>query len=133
MSSLIPFDDARTKILAANLGVPIAWPNVTFNKPITPGPWLAVECTSHTIDPIELSGGVWSEEGTVYVDVFVPTGTGTDAARTLAKSISNIFRGIYTGPVIYNGGSIGNGSISENDGMWWVITVTVQWRYQDTT
>lgn len=133
MSSLIPFDDARTKIIAANLGVPIAWPNTTFKKPNPVALWLHVDSTSHTLDPVELSGGVWQEEGTLYVDVFAPTGTGTDAARALAKSVSNIFRGQYGGPVIYLGGSIGNGSVAETDGMWWVITVTVQWRYQDTT
>lgn len=133
MSSLVPFDTSRTMLTGAALGYPIAWPNVTFKKPNPVAPWLAVECTSHTLDPVELSGGVWQEEGTLYVDVFVPAGTGTDTARTIAKNVSNIFRGQYGGPVIYNGGSIGNGSIAESDGMWWVITVTMQWRYQDTS
>lgn len=133
MSSPVPFNDARAKILAAELGVPIAWPNKTFTRPAPPGPWLSVDITSFVLDPIELGGTVWQEEGTLYVDVFVPAGSGSDAARQLAKTVSNLFRGQYGGPVVYNGGSIGNGSIAEPDGMWWLITVTVQWRYQDTT
>lgn len=130
MSSPAPFNDARSLIIAANLGVPIAWPNEVFDKPEPVAPWIHVEMTSDVMAPIELSGGVWQEEGTLYIDVFVPTGTGTDAARTLAKNASNIFRAV-SGPVVYLGGSIGNGSVSENDGMWWLITVTVRWRYQD--
>lgn len=133
MSSPVPFADASAKINAANLGVAIAWPNITFKKPNPPALWLDVESTSHVIAPVELGGGVWQEEGTLYLSVFAPAGTGSTAARTLAKTVSNIFRGQYGGPVIYLGGSIGNGTISEPDGMWWVITVTVDWRYQDTT
>jgi hypothetical protein len=133
VSSPVPFNDAKARIQAANLGVPVSWPNTVFRKPSPPGPWLSVDITSHVLAPIELSGGMWQEEGTLYVDVFVPNGTGSDAARTLAKNVSNLFRGQYSGPIIYNGGSIGNGTITEQDGMWWVITVTVAWRYQDST
>ena len=133
MSSPVPFADAESRILAANLGVPVAWPNTTFTKPNPPAPWLSVDITSHILGPVELAGGVWQEEGTLFVDVFVPVGTGSAGARTLAKAVSNIFRGLDAGPVVYLGGSIGNGSVAEPDGMWWLITVTVQWRYQDAS
>lgn len=133
MSSFVPFDTARTLLTAAALGYPIAWPNMTFKKPNPAGPFLQVECVSHNDSPIELSGGSWQEDGTLYVDVAVPTGTGTDLARTIAKNVFNVFRGQYGGPVVYNGGSIGNGSIVEADGMWWVLTVAIQWKWQDTS
>jgi len=133
MSSPVPFDDVRSKLEAANLGYPIAWPNTVFRRPQPPGPWLSVECTSRTLVPIEISGGVWQEEGTAFIDVFVPAGSGTDTARSIAKAVANVFRGLGAEPVVYLGGSIGAGVTTESDGMWWTLPVTVDWRYQDTT
>lgn len=133
MSSPVPFNDVVAKLQAANLGYPIALPNTPFKRPNPVGPWLRVECTSHTLLPIELNGGAWQEQGTAFIEVFVPGGSGTGAARTIAKAVSNVFRGLPPEDVVYLGGSIGAGSVTETDGMWWCLTVTVDWRYQDTT
>ena len=133
MSSPAPFDDVRNRLTAAALGYSIAWPNTVFKRPQPPAPWLRVECTSNVIGPIEVGGGVWQEDGTAYIDVFVPAGSGTDLARTIAKNVSNAFRGVAAQPVVYLGGSIGAGQIAEADGMWWCLTVSVDWKYQDTT
>lgn len=133
MSSPAPFNDIRTRLNAAALGVPIAWPNEPFKRPVPPAAWLSVQVTSTHNAPIELGGGVWQEEGVAYTDVHVPVGTGSDTARTLAKSVADVFRAVPPQPVVYCGGSIGDGEVSSADGMWWTITVTIDWRYQDTT
>ena len=132
MSSPTPYDDAKAIILAANLGVPIQWQNDgSFHEPQPPTLWLSVDCTSHVLAPIELGGGVWQEEGTLYVHVMAKAGSGTDAARTLAKSVATLFRGLGPRNVVYLGGSIGAGVAEDPQGIWWVLTVTVDWRYQD--
>lgn len=131
MSSPAPFADISAKIEAAALGYPIAYPNVPFKRPNPPGPWLRVDVTSNTLAPIELGARVWQEDGTAYVDVFVPAGSGSSTARTIAKDVANVFRGLGPEDVVYLGGSIGQGTIAEVDGMWWCLTVTIDWRYQD--
>jgi hypothetical protein len=138
MSSFVPFDDARTLLKAAAL-VPsanIAWPNEPFAEPTgdPPALWLAVECTGDTLLPVEIddgTGGVWQETGMLFVHVMTPAGTGSDAARTLAKSVANVFRGLGARNVIYRRASIGNGIAADPQGIWWNLTVSVQWIYQD--
>jgi len=133
MSSPDPYLDLRSKLEAANLGVPISWPNEKFLQPNPPSPFLVVGITSTVTQPHELGGAGWTEEGTATIDVFVPARTGSLLARQIAKAVSNVFRGIPPQPVVYLSGSIGNGVIAEPDGLWWVLTVSVDWQYQDTT
>lgn len=131
MSSPAPFNDVKAKLEAANLGYPIAWPNEKFDRPQAPSTWLHVEITSSVLVPIELGADVWQEEGTAYITVLVPKGSGSDTARTIAKTIANLFRGLGPEDVVYLGAAIGNGSIAGADGVYWPLTVAVDWRYQD--
>lgn len=135
MSSFAPFDDARTLLLAANL-VPashIHWPNEPFREPAgdPPALWLMVESIGTLLDPIEMGGGAWQESGTVFVHIMTPINAGSDAARALAKSIANVFRGLPARNVVYRGASIGDGLHTDPAGMWWALTVSVDWVYQD--
>lgn len=131
MSSPVPFDDAVAKLQAAALGYPIALPNEHFDVPEPPGPWLSVSATSTMLAPSDLGADVWLEEGTFYVDVMIPTGSGTSTARTLAKNVANVFRGLGPEDVVYRSATIGGGSVGTEDGLWWCLTVSVDWRYQD--
>lgn len=132
MSSPAPWNDARAKLGAAGLGVPIAWPNEPFSNPEPPALWVAVEMTGDVLAPIELaSNGAWQEEGRLYAHVMTPAGWGSDQARALAKSIANVFRGLPPAPVVYYGASIGAGQVADPEGAWWRLTVVIDWRYQD--
>lgn len=130
MSSPVPWTDARTKLIAASLGVPIEWPNEHFIAPDT-GLWISVDMTSGLLEPIEIGGSIWQEEGTLYVDVLAPLNGGSLDARTLAKQIVNLFRQLPPQPVIYLSAAIGGGRPSARDGRWWELPVSVDWRYQD--
>lgn len=132
MSTPVPWNDARNRILAANLGVPIHWPNEAFQEPAdTLTLWLAVEMDSHADHPIEIGATVWQEEGTLSVHVMAPIGTGTDAARILGKQVMDLFRHLASAPVIYLSSAIGSGAAADPRGLWWVTTVSIDWRYQD--
>lgn len=133
MASFVPFDDARTLLLAANI-VPanrIAWPNEISANPEPPCIWLAVEATSHILDPLDIGANAWREEGTIYFNVMVPAGWGTDDARKTAKLIANVYRGLPPRLVTYRGASIGHGNLSDTEGMVWTITVSIDYVYDD--
>lgn len=141
MSSPAPWNDARAKLQAANLGIAFAWPNESFTMPPAPGSgpisnelpymWAAVEMTGFTLAPIEVGAGAWQETGTLYVHIMTPTGWGTDAARTLGKTVANTFRGLPGAPIVYMRASIGDSAAEDEDGAWWRLTVAIDWRYQD--
>ena len=137
MSSQVPFDDARTLLTNSGVIAPalIQWPNEPFREPVgdPPSLWLSVECTGRALDPIEVGGEVWQEVGTVFVHVIAPKNTGTDNARALAKSVASAYRNLGPRPVIYQSASIGNGALDEEQGIWWVLTVAIDWKYQDAT
>ena len=131
MSSPDPYYDVVEKLQGAEFGYPIWLPNEPFTVPKPPRPWIRVSITSDVLQPIELGADVWQEEGTAYVEVVVPAFTGTRIARALAKNIANLFRGLDPAPVVYLGTSIGDGVVQPVDGLWWGLTVAIDWRYQD--
>ena len=90
MSSPEVYQDARTLIAdgAAQLVLPVAWPNRKFKPPEPVAPFLAVEVMGDGAEPYELGGGVWVEDGTIEVAVVVPTGTGIEQGLTLRKAVA---------------------------------------------
>lgn len=141
MSSPVPWNDARAILSAATLhladGTPLpagrlSWPNELFDKPEPPAFWAAVEMTGDDLGPIEAGGnGTWQEEGRLYVHLFTPAGFGTDDARAVGKQIAGLFRGLGPRAVNYERASIGAGQTDDTDGTYWLMSVTVDWHYQD--
>lgn len=129
MSSLAPWTDAKTLLTNAALGVPIQYPNDgTWVEPDpSAGLWLSVQMTGDVLFPIELGANAWQEEGRLFVHVMSPAGTGTEAARTLAKSVANVFRGLGPRLVVYKSASIGSGVFADPEGVWWSLAVTIDW------
>jgi hypothetical protein len=132
MSSPVPFADGVALLTGAALGYPIALPNAVFVKPQPPAPWLRVEVMSHMLAPIDIGANVWQEDGTTFIDIIVPANSGTTLARTIAKNAANAFRNLGPRPVVYTAGSLTAG-VAGPDGMWWTLTFSMDWTYQDTT
>lgn len=131
-----PWNDARSRLLAAGL-VPagmIEFPNEPFQEPdaSTGAAWLSVEAVGDILSPIEMGGGGWQEEGRLFVHVMVPAFSGSDAARTLAKAVANVYRFSGPNPTRYNGASIGGGEKANVEGTLWRLTVILDWKFQDT-
>ena len=135
MSSDVPYQDARSLFTAANLVAPalVEWENEPFAEPVADPAqmWVSVECYSRVLTPLEMAGGVWQEEGTVLFHVVTPQNTGSDAARVLAKNIANVYRGLGQRQVVYRNAAIGRNVATDPQGAWWVLTVSVDWIYQD--
>jgi len=132
MSSPEPWADARVRIETAGL-VPadrVCWPNEAFHQP-NGETWIAVDMSGGLSEPLELGGGVWQERGRLWMHCFAPTGTGTADLRALAKAAADLFRGLPSGPVVYESAEIGMGEPGDDDGRYWRISVSVEYRYQD--
>lgn len=73
----------------------------------------------------------WDEEGLLFLDVVVPRGDGTRTARTYAKSLCNLFRGLtlLSGGLEFLDAAIGRGE--ERKGNYYSIPVDVAWRRFD--
>lgn len=130
------WQDVRARIELANL-VPadhISWPNERF---VTPDPngesplWIIVEAAANLAEPIELGGGVWQETGSVWIHAVAPSGAGVTGLRQLTKLAANAFRGLPPGPVTYTGADIGMGEAGDEDGNWYIVSVRIEYRYQD--
>lgn len=129
----VPWADARSKIIAAALGVPIEWPNEPFTEPSDTGTvWLSVSMVTSHIAPVEIGSGVWQEEGTLYVDVIVGQGSGVDLASAMVKRVINLFRGLAPQPVIWLAVGVDSGSGRNGaHGLWWSTLAAIDFRYQD--
>lgn len=131
-----PWNDAKALLLAANIVDPalIQWPNDPWQNPEPPVPWLKVEAVGHMLEPVDIGADVWQEDGTLYVDVNVPSGSGDSDARVLAKQVANTYRGLGARgvSVSYTSASIGAGEVRPENGNWWTLTVSIDWRYQDS-
>lgn len=128
--------DAQPRIAtaAAGLGITVAWPNETFTPPQTPAIWLDVEGSANTADPIELTGGVWQEDGSIWLHVMVPVGTGIVSGLTARKALSNAFRSVSdaaVGLVYRDGMSFDPLAAADDDGVYRRLTVAISYIFQD--
>jgi len=132
MSSPEVYADAKALIVdgAAQIGLPVAWPNEPFREPEPPAPFLAVEVMGDGAEPYELGGGVWVEDGTVGVAVVVPTGVGISEGLALRKQVTSWFRGLPPRSVLYDRFILDPGGMDE-DGNWFRLGLRVAYRYQD--
>lgn len=139
MASPVPWADAVARITAATgagqplAGLTVEWPNEAFTRP-DQAPFLSVEMAGDGMGAIEMSGtGAWQERGQLFVHILAPTGTGTTAIRAIAKAVSNLFRNVSAeaNALLYERQSIGMGEPEEDDGPWWVMSVSVEWKYTD--
>lgn len=135
MASPVPWADARAILTAGPLAtVATHWPNEPFTEPDANSAtvWAAVDMVGNVLTPIEVGGTVWQEDGTLYVYLFAPALSGSDTLRALAKSVANAFRGLGPRTVVYRSAGISEGAAADG-GMWWGLTVSVDYVYQDST
>lgn len=136
MSSLVPYDDALGLLQAANLGFPIAVANIAFDTPSddatqTNTCWLAFDMIGSVLEPIELGGGAWQEEGYVHIQIVVPSGSGTRFARNVAKMVANVYRNLAPRNVVYFNANLGDDTLDAPDGNWYAIGVSIGYHWQD--
>jgi hypothetical protein len=130
--------DARPRVqsVADALGCAVAWPNEEAEEPDpasgTLPLFLAVEIEGDASAPFEVGvGAIWQETGELSVHVLVPTGTGIDAGIAARKAITDAFRDVTTGPLIWDRFRFPPGGIDQNSGNWFRLTVGISYSYTD--
>lgn len=115
---------------------PVRYENKNFNYP--DGPWVDIETTGNyygqeSIGESEQENNRWDEDGVLYVHVLVPQGTGASLARTYAKQLADIFRGVTLlgDSLEFRDAFIGRGEPGAEDGNWYRISVYIDWRRMD--
>lgn len=120
----------RSRIAAATLGVPVAWPNERY-APIDEAPWIYAEVEASDADcTVSNSVGkrLASESVVLSAHVFVPVGTGTGDAFQIAESVAALFRAL-TFPadgfrVSCGAPVIADAAPGSDDGNWFRVTVS---------
>lgn len=101
-------------------------PNAPFSTP-NAQPFLRVDVSDDILEDIDATGCYVVTSGTMRVDVFYPSGTGSNASNVAANSIKQAF----SVQQIYDVGipSVMVRSIGEQ-GDWWVNQVVIKYTYQ---
>ncbi len=99
--------------------------------------WVEVSFTGRDYSQVAIGASIqadnrWDEEGVLFLTVFAPIGDGSRTARTYAKQLADLFRGLVLlgGNLEFLGASIGEGAKSDKySGNYFVIPVDIDWRH----
>lgn len=82
--------ESRVAIIAESLGLPIAWPNITFTPP-DDAPYGRVYVLPAQTVGQDLEGQLRTYQGILQLNIIAPAGSGVTLARGLAKSVADAF------------------------------------------
>jgi hypothetical protein len=127
----------RIQATATGLGILVALPNEDFTgRPNPPAPWLDIEAAAESAQTLEMGGRIWEEEGSLFLHLMIPVGTGITAGLTMRKAFSVAFRAVSDAinGLYYRGGQafdpLGPGS---DDGVYRRLSLIVRYSFQDIT
>lgn len=102
-------------------------------------PWIEIEMTGTDYAEESLGAGNprdnrWDEEGLLFINVYVQAGSGSSLARTYAKQLVDLFRGLYllNDALEFLDSVIGMGRPGLVSGNWFMLPVHVEWRRQNS-
>lgn len=130
--------DAIRDYLTANWShTPIAWPNETFENAAAE-PFVAFEIHGTLFAQMSIGANPhgdnrWDEEGSIWLHVTVPRGSGMLAGRGAARAMAEMFRGtlLLSERLEFMDAVIGPGQAGDEDGNWFVISVNIDWRLME--
>lgn len=138
------WNDAKPRIAAAaaTQSCAVQYPNERLDAPqnisgdgdITLLPFIAIDFEGIVTEPVELKGGVWQENGTIWIHVMVPVATGIDAGLAIRKAMSNAFRSVSDaalGVVYRDGQRIDPLGSPTDDGQYRPLSIGVNYIYYD--
>lgn len=134
MSAPAVWQDAKARIQAitSQHSLSVEWPNE--GRPDGAGLYVRAEIHSSGAAQMDLDNTVWLEEGTVAVDLMVPSGTGFDQANAIRHEIGRAFRrGIPPEGLVYLEQGALPGEQGDDAGNWYRLTLSVSWSFQDLT
>lgn len=101
----------------------------------SPPAWVLVELAGDAYEQVSIGAATvaanrWDEDGSLYLSVMVPSGSGSLVARTHARNLADLFRGqtLMSGTLEFGAAHFGLGRTSDTDGNWYVFPVDIDWR-----
>lgn len=117
---------------------PFAWPNEPFEVGSDGAGFVAVEVLGtmygqQSIGAEEQADNRWDEEGQLLLHVSVQRGRGFSQSRGAGKSLANLFRGtrLLSDRLEFMDAQIGPGQGGDDDGIYHVTTVAIDWRLME--
>lgn len=94
-------------------------------------PWVLIEVFGGLYDQRSIGAGsaaadYWQDCGTVWLHIFVGSGTGSLLAKQYAAAFAQLFRGLELDPNI-TFGDINLGASGTSDGNDWTMSVSIAW------
>jgi len=134
MTTDVVFIPIRDHLEANWTTSPLVFENERHTPAQPPAPWVYVDMASNLWDQSSMGSGDpakerWEETGTIWLNVMVPAGTGSLTARTHARQLVRLFRGLTLlgGTLIFRRASIGDGQgVVIEKGKYWQITATIE-------
>lgn len=136
----MPLDQVQTAVetfLAANwTTTPVAFENDGFQPPTNGNgdvlPWILVETNGglfeqRTIGAGSASTDFWSDNGTLWVHIFVGSGTGSLVAKQYGSALAALFQGLTLSPNIQFGDISMAASGGSIDGNNWSLSLSIDW------
>lgn len=133
MSSLVTYDTIEQYITAQWTTTPLVFENFNTDLPDDPAHFVLVEIFGDTFDQESIgaeprTGNLFREWGQLYLNVMTRNGIGTRLARQYATSLVDLFQGLDIGTLTFLRASIGAGEPGKNDGNYYRMTATIDWR-----
>lgn len=127
---------AIVQAAADALGLLVSWPNAEIEEPEalpdgTLPPFLAVEIEADGAEPIELGGATWDEQGTLWLHLLIPTGSGITEGGQIRKALADAFRGRPGGALLWSRYRFPPGGQDENSGNWYRLSLGVEYSFTD--
>jgi hypothetical protein len=116
--------------------LPVSWPNEDpGSRTSPPSPWLDIELQAETTFAYELGGGIWRENGAIWLHVMIPVGTGMVTGLTIRKALSVAFRDAInqtdTIGLIYDPDQAFDPAGQSDDGVFRRLSLIVRYHFED--
>jgi hypothetical protein len=133
-------DDCLPRIQAAcqSLGISLALPNEDTDgvRLANPAPWVDMEVSAQASTAFELGGAAWDEQGTIWLHLMVPVGTGIRDGLVMRKALAVAFRHLTdtaVGLTYRDSMSFDPMGPAADDGVYRRLSLLIRYHYQDRT
>ncbi|WP_318368920.1 phage tail terminator-like protein [Enterobacter sp.] len=82
--------ESRVAVICSSLGLPVAWPNLSFMPP-NDAPYVRVYILPAQTVGQDLEGQLRTYQGILQLNIIAPAGSGVTQARGLATSVADAF------------------------------------------
>jgi len=130
MASVDVYDVIEQRCRSLLLSVQFVFENEEFSLPDTPAAFVYCEIFGDIFAEISIGSpgqNLQRESGQFLAHVTTPNGTGSRAARVLAKQIINLFFAQESGGVQFKDASLGSGDPGREFGNYYALTASIAW------